>query len=111
MPLEQDWVKRLVDGLAGAIAGALGLKKKGETREAAAAMEKGLEKALGMSARLALGLSLDDMLRLSCRGEEPDPQVRAGMAEAFTQWADLLEASGQAPLAAAARARAAELAR
>lgn len=110
MPIEQDWVKRLVATLAEAIGAALGLKKKGEERQAADVLAKGVEKALGMNARLALGLPLDDFLRLACRGEEPKAQVLAALADAFEQWAGLLDGSGQPQWAAAARARARELA-
>ncbi|MEK7746433.1 MAG: hypothetical protein AAB576_07195 [Elusimicrobiota bacterium] len=109
--IKRDWFKRQIEILAQALGAALGLKGRGDIQGSIAEIETAIQKAFGMSGRLALGFSLEDFLSLACRGDRPTPELLSTLAGLFQEWGALLEAQGSAAEAAAARERAQDLLR
>ena len=93
--IRRDLFKRHVEILAQALGSVLGLKSKGEIQAAVAALEAAIHKACGMSAKLALGLPLEEFISLACRGEEPSSELLSALARLFREWAGLLETQGR----------------
>lgn len=106
--IRSDWFKRQVDVLVRALAGALGLKQKGELPAALAALEGSIQQAFGMSGQLALGLPLEDFLSFATRGVAPSPELFKALADLFNEWAVLLRSQGRAAEADLALARSRE---
>jgi hypothetical protein len=108
MPIEHDWLKKYIAIMAQILGTAAGLHKKGQVKEALAAVEEGVRKAYGLTGGLALALPFQEFLTLALRGEKPTPELLAGMAELFEAWSRLLQEAGRPAEAAAAKQRAAE---
>ncbi|MDE2291845.1 MAG: hypothetical protein KGL53_07160 [Elusimicrobia bacterium] len=108
--IRRDWFKRHVEVLAQCLGTVLGLRKKGEVQEAAAVLETSLQKAFGLGAPLCLGLPLEEFLRLACRGVPPSAEFLETLSGVFAAWGELFAAQARPEDAAAAQARADELA-
>ncbi|MBI5202045.1 MAG: hypothetical protein HY925_10700 [Elusimicrobia bacterium] len=109
--IRRDWYKRHVEILAQAIGNMLGLKQRGETQAAIAAAEKAVREAFGMDGKLALGLSLEQVLFFACRGEKATPELLATLADLFSAWGEALDAAGRSEDARRAAERTIELRR
>ena len=109
--IKRDWFKRQIEILAQVLAAALGLKQKGDIQGSIAEIETAIQKAFGMSGKLALGFSLEDFLSLACRGDKPTPELLSTLAGLFQEWGTLLETQGYSADAAAALERAQDLLR
>lgn len=107
--IQRDFFKRHIEILAQAVGTLLGLKEKGEIQGSLAGVEEAVQKAFGMSWKLALGMPFRAFVNLTCRGEEPSPALLAAAAELFEQWAGLLKAEGRVAEAEQALARAQEI--
>lgn len=107
--IKRDWFKRQIEILAQVLAVVLGLKEKGDIQGSIAEIETAVQKAFGMSGKLALGLGAEDFLSLACRGDKPTPELLSTLAGLFQEWGALLEIQGLSADAASARARAQEL--
>lgn len=104
--IRRDWFKNHVEIMARALSAVLGLKSQGDIQAAASTLEVSLNKAIGMSAKLALALPLEEVLSLACRGQEPSCEFLSTLAKLFHEWAGLLETQGRTAEAASAQARA-----
>lgn len=104
--IRRDWFKRQVEILAQALGVVLGLKQKGDIQASVAAIETAIQQAFGLSGKLALALPLEELISFACRGVKPSAELLSGLAKLFSEWADLLEASGSADQATLARERA-----
>lgn len=87
----------------------LGLKAKGDVQAAVAEAESAVRRAFGLDGKLALGLPLEQVLFLACRGEKPTPELLTALSELFRAWADSLSADGRTEDATRAREKAAAL--
>ncbi|MBI5883726.1 MAG: hypothetical protein HZB91_11555 [Elusimicrobia bacterium] len=103
--IHRDWFKRHLEILTQALGAVLGLKAKGDIQAAAAAIETAIQKAFGMSGKLALGLQFGDFISLACKGEEPSAELLSAMSKLFQEWAELLEAQGRTAEASLSRTR------
>ena len=106
MSIRRDYFKAKVDILAQAAATLLGLKGRGAVLEDAVKLEEAFRQAFGFDGRLALALPFEEFLKMACRDVKPSPELLAALAKHFSDWADVLEASGKADVAALARERA-----
>jgi hypothetical protein len=70
--LERDYILRLIEQLAQALARILRFKSSGSTEEAEQELSKLGESAFGLSLDLLLAMSVDDLMRLQSAGEKPD---------------------------------------
>ena len=60
--IKRDWFKRQIEILAQALGIVLGLKQKGDIQGSIAEIETAIQKAFGMSGKLALGFGIDEFL-------------------------------------------------
>ena len=109
--IRRDWYKRQVEIMAQAIGTMLGLRQKGDTQAAIAAAEKAVRDAFGMDGKLALGLSLEQVLFFACRGQKASPELLSSLAELICAWGEALDAAGRSEDARRAAERTIELRR
>lgn len=92
---ERDYFMRLINQMSVAFGALMGLKQQGKHEEALQVIDDWMSKELRLRARLALGLSDEDLMKMFSSGDRVDAEAIAAIATCLQEEGDVLADMGR----------------